>query len=52
MDLIEDLLNISFYKRKSESEQFLFDYKLPILIESNGFKIGGFIQKRAGFRDG
>lgn len=51
-DLVADLLNVFFYKRKGESEQFLFDFKLPVLTEFNEFGIDGFIQKRDGFRNG
>ncbi|MHB8279988.1 MAG: nucleotide-binding domain-containing protein [Candidatus Humimicrobiaceae bacterium] len=51
-DLAMDLFNVCFYKRNSETEQFLYDYNLPILTESNRFRIDGFIQKKDGFRDG
>ncbi|MCK5460921.1 hypothetical protein KAI58_02960 [Candidatus Gracilibacteria bacterium] len=52
-DLVENLIEACFYKRVSSSEQFLFDFKIPVLIDVQyDFKIDGFIQKKEGFRDG
>ena len=51
-DDIKDLLNVCFYKRCSDEEQFLFDFNIPTLSEPNRLKIDGFILKKDGFRDG
>jgi len=52
-DSVETLINACFYKRASDTEQFLFDSKIPVLIdEQYNFKIDGFIQKKDGYRDG
>jgi hypothetical protein len=37
----------------SSSEQFLFDFNIPVLtVSSYNFEIDGFIQKKDGFRNG
>lgn len=52
-DSVETLINACFYKRVSNTEEFLFDSKIPVLTdEQYDFKIDGFIQKKDGYRDG
>ncbi|MFZ1292526.1 MAG: hypothetical protein WAR79_20720 [Melioribacteraceae bacterium] len=48
-DSIDSLFDICFYKRASSSEQFLFDYKIPTLLDDNySFEIFGEVQEREG----
>lgn len=52
-DSVENLIEACFYERVSDSEQFLFDFKIPVLTNKKyDFKIDGFIQKKDGFRHG
>lgn len=47
----EDIISNSFYKRESETEEFLFDQGIPTFTEKNlDFEIDGFIQYRDGYR--
>lgn len=47
---IEKVINSGFYKRNGKNEQFLFDQKIPTLIDTDfTFKIDGFIKKLNGF---
>ncbi|MBP6754757.1 MAG: hypothetical protein KA210_01320 [Bacteroidia bacterium] len=49
---IEKVINSGFYKRNDKKEQFLFDQKIPTLIDNDlKFKIDGFIKKYDGFRE-
>ena len=49
----EFLLGNCFLERDSKDEQFLFDFKIPILIDNKlDFKIDGFVLKKDGFRNG
>lgn len=49
---INQLVKSGFYKRVSESEKYLFDQKIPILIDNSlQFKIDGFVKKFPGFRE-
>lgn len=49
---IEIVINSGFYKRNGIKEQFLFDQKIPTLIDNDlKFKIDGFIKKYDGFRE-
>ncbi|CAM3784486.1 hypothetical protein FLGE108171_14985 [Flavobacterium gelidilacus] len=49
---IEVIIESGFYKRVSESERFLFDQKIPVLIDFTlDFKIDGFVKKLSGFRE-
>jgi hypothetical protein len=52
-DNIHNLLSICFYKRFSASEQFLFDFSIPCLIDNDYFfRICGEVQIRSGgFRE-
>ncbi|WP_296684174.1 hypothetical protein [Flavobacterium sp.] len=48
---IENVINTGYYKRHGKNEQFLFDQKIPTLIDSDlTFKIDGFIKNLHGFR--
>jgi len=48
-DEVEDLLDACFYRRASYSEQFLFDFQIPILLDDNySFEIFGEVQEREG----
>lgn len=48
-DSIETLINACFYKRVSDTEQFLFDFKIPVLIDEDySFEIYGEAQERSG----
>jgi len=50
-DSIDDLLDACFYKRASNSEQFLFDFNIPVLLDGNySIEILGEVQERDGFR--
>lgn len=49
---IEKVINSGFYKRNGIKEQFLFDQKIPTLIDNDlKFKIDGFMKKHDGFRE-
>lgn len=49
---INQLVKSGFYKRVSESEKYLFDQKIPVLIDNSlEFKIDGFVKKFPGFRE-
>lgn len=55
---IDDLNNINiivksgFYKRISDSEKFLFDQRIPVLIDDNlNLKIDGYVKDLNGFRE-
>lgn len=49
---IEKVINSGFYKRNGIKEQFLFDQKIPTLIDNElKFKIDGFMKKHDGFRE-
>jgi hypothetical protein len=52
-DTIQKLLETCFYKRHGDNEQFLFDFNIPCLTESDySFKICGEVQVRTGgFRE-
>jgi Adenylyl/Guanylyl and SMODS C-terminal sensor domain len=46
---IEDLLDIFFYERVSHTEQFLFDFNIPTLLDdSYSFNIHGEVQEQEG----
>ena len=48
----ENLINSGFYKRVRETEKFLFDQKIPILIDENlNFKVDGLIKDFPGHRE-
>lgn len=48
---ISSIINSGFYKRKSETENHLFDQKIPIFIDDSLlFSIDGFVEKFDGFR--
>lgn len=48
---IKDIIQSGFYIRKSSMENFLFDQKIPILIDSDyTLLIDGFVEKLDGFR--
>ncbi|ABQ04864.1 nucleotide-binding domain-containing protein [Flavobacterium johnsoniae] len=48
---IRSIIDSGFYKRKSETETYLFDQKIPILIDSSlKLDIDGFVEKFDGFR--
>ncbi|NHZ86996.1 MAG: hypothetical protein GWP19_14180 [Planctomycetia bacterium] len=50
---IDEIINGCFYERVSDGEEFLFDYKIPVLIDKNvAFRIDGFVQKKVGFSSG
>jgi hypothetical protein len=50
-DLVDNLIDGCFYSRNSISEQFLFDFGIPIFINDDySFKIIGEVQERDGFR--
>lgn len=52
LDGTAQLFKIGFHKRVSDSEKFLFDQKIPVLIDDSMlFKIDGFVRKAEGFRD-
>ena len=52
-DSVDNLIDASFYERAGDSEQFLFDFKIPVLLDEQlNFKIDGWILKKEGFRDG
>lgn len=52
-DSIETLVKGCFYKRASNTEQFLFDFKIPVLTdEQYNFNIDGYVKKKDGFRNG
>lgn len=55
IDTLQDIGKIiksGFYKRNGTKEQFLYDQKIPILIDNDlNFKIDGFMKKHDGFRD-
>ena len=47
-DLFSD---VGFFERLGTSEEFLFDYGIPVLIEEPNFTIDGYLQqKKGGFR--
>lgn len=49
IDYVGNLINACFYKRASNTEQFLFDFKIPVLTDENySFKIYGEVQERTG----
>lgn len=49
---INQLVKSGFHKRVSESEKYLFDQKIPVLIDNSlEFKIDGFVKKFPGFRE-
>jgi hypothetical protein len=49
---IAQLFKIGFYKRVSDSEKFLFDQKIPVLIDDSvQIKIDGYVWKAGGFRE-
>ncbi len=50
---VESLIKANFYKRNN-SEKYLFDFNIPVLIEDNNhqFKIDGHLTKKDGFREG
>lgn len=52
-DTIQNLLDVGFYKRFSDAEQFLFDLNIPCLTNDDySFKICGEVQVRdGGFRE-
>lgn len=51
-DSLAELMLISFYKR-FEAEEFLFDKRIPVLIDpSYNFKIDGFVKKLDGYTSG
>lgn len=46
------IVKSGFYKRVSASEKFLFDQKIPVLIDDTvQLKIDGFVKDLSGFRD-
>lgn len=46
-----NLISSGFYKRVGKNESFLFDQKIPTLIDNNlEFETDGFIEKESGFR--
>ena len=48
---MEDIIKSGFYTRIKETEKFLFDLKIPTLIDENLiFEVDGFIEKYDGFR--
>ncbi|MBP1223677.1 nucleotide-binding domain-containing protein [Flavobacterium sp. 1355] len=48
---IETIVSSGFYKRKSDSEAYLFDQIIPILIDDSlNLSIDGFVEKFDGFR--
>lgn len=51
---INSLFEIEFLERTSSSEMYLFDseYRIPVFVEGDTFRIDGFIQPKSGFRDG
>lgn len=52
-DSVQEFISPCFYKRVSSSEQFLFDFNIPVLTDNSyNFKIDGLIQQKDGFRDG
>jgi Adenylyl/Guanylyl and SMODS C-terminal sensor domain len=49
---IEKVIKSGFYKRNGIKEQFLFDQKIPVLIDDNfKFKIDGYMKRHDGFRE-
>ena len=49
---IEQLFKTGFYKRVSDSEKFLFDQKIPVLIDDNlTLIIDGYVKDLNGFRE-
>ena len=52
-DSMAKLLQPCFYERASSSEQFLFDFSIPVLTDNSySFTIDGFVQSKQGYRDG
>ncbi len=51
-DSISKLMESRFYERIGDSEEFLFDCRIPIFTEQSIFWIDGFIRRKPGFRDG
>ncbi len=48
---INDIISSGFYKRVGNSESFLFDQNIPVLIDNSlEFEADGFIEKESGFR--
>lgn len=48
-DEVENLLDACFYRRASYSEQYLFDFQIPTLLDDNySFEIFGEVQEREG----
>lgn len=46
---VDSLINISYYERVSRSEQFLFDFNIPVLLDNAySFQIFGEVQERSG----
>jgi len=49
---IEKIVKSGYYERNGTKESFLFDQKIPVLLDDNfSIKIDGFIRKYDGFRD-
>lgn len=49
---ISQLFKTGFYERVSDSEKFLYDQKIPVLIDDTlTLKIDGFVWKAGGFRE-
>ena len=52
LNSIAELFRIGFYKRVSDTERFLFDQKIPVLIDEEMLlKIDGFVKDLSGFRE-
>jgi len=50
---VEQLFKVEFYERKSSVEKYLFDYKIPVLVEKE-IKLGingNVLQRTGGFRE-
>jgi hypothetical protein len=53
-ETVENLIKVCFYQKQkySESEQYLFDFKIPILTDKNFyFEIEGFLKRKDGYRE-
>ncbi|MNP98397.1 hypothetical protein D3C85_110140 [compost metagenome] len=52
IDDVNKIVKSGFYKRASETETFLFDQRIPVLVDDNlQLKIDGFVKDLNGFRE-